>query len=197
MDEALATNRVVVGVDLSNTGDNGLREAMRLTRQLPDSELHVVHVLEVSRPVHDARRLDELAGALRTRLDALKEHVATVCTPAASEGMFHQETVFHVRLGEAAAALHQVAVDVDADMIVVGSHGRRGLEKLVLGSVAEQLIRIARLPVVVAHPKDFDELPKSPHLEPAREGQGELDNGVSHRTRLSFRPRTSHISGLV
>lgn len=43
----------------------------------------------------------------------------------------------------------RVAENVEADLIVMGSHGRRGLEKLVLGSVAQRVLQAARMPVLV------------------------------------------------
>jgi len=190
-------NRIAAGVDLSETGDHALREAMRLCRQLPGSELHVVYVVRASKDLHDAKKLDELSQELRTKLDELRGHVTAVCAPSVGSPAFTQETVFHVRLGEPAEAIHQAAVDVDADMIVVGTHGRTGVEKLILGSVAEALIRLAHVPVVVAHPKNFSKLHKSDHAEPARPGQDLHAHGISHRLHLSFGPRTSHISGLV
>jgi nucleotide-binding universal stress UspA family protein len=190
-------NRIAVGVDFTDTGNHALREAMRLSRQLPGSELHVIHVLRADKSLHDAKKLDELSRGLRSKVDELKGHVASVCAPPMGNDPFSQEIVFHVRIGEPAEAIHQTAVDIDADMIVVGTAGRSGVEKLILGSVAEELIRMAHVPVVVAHPKDFSNLRKSERPEPARPGEDLHTTGISHRLHLSFAPRTSHISGLV
>jgi hypothetical protein len=82
-------------------------------------------------------------------------------------------------------------------MIVVGTHARRGVEKLILGSVAEQLVRDAHVPVVVAHPKDFEGILRSARPDAPRPGQELHPAGVSVRSRIEFRPRNSHISGLV
>jgi nucleotide-binding universal stress UspA family protein len=183
-------NRIAVGVDFTDTGDHALREAMRLTRQLPDSELHVIHVLR-------GQKLDELSSQLRSKVDEVRAHVSHICAPPLGTDPYSQEIVVHIRIGEPAAALHQAAVDIDADMIVVGTHGRTGVEKLILGSVAEELVRTAHVPVMVAHPKDFSNLPRTRHPEPARPGEELHPGGISHRVRLSLVPRTSHISGLV
>jgi nucleotide-binding universal stress UspA family protein len=55
--------------------------------------------------------------------------------------------------GEAAPMILKVAAEVKADVIVMGTHGRTGLARLVMGSVAEQVVRKARCPVLtVKHP---------------------------------------------
>lgn len=190
-------NTIAVAVDMSETGDHALREAMRLSRQLPGSELHVIYVLRTEKGLHDANRLDELARELPNRLDQLRAHVTSVCAPGTDGVAYSQETVFHIRLGDPAAAIHQAAVDVDADLIVVGTHGRRGMDKLLLGSVAEELVRMAHLPVVVARPKDFGGLRLSERPDAPKPGQDLHSTGVSQRSHLEFRPRNSHISGLL
>ncbi len=67
----------------------------------------------------------------------------------------------HARIGRAVDTLLQVAVDYEADLLIVGTHGRRGVDRLVLGSVAEELVRKARCPVLVARPKDYSGLEKT------------------------------------
>lgn len=190
-------SKIVVGADLSETGDHAIREAMRLARHSEHSELHVTYVVHAGHDMHDAKQIAELSNRVRTKFDELHAHVTKVCAPLPGASPFSREVILHVRIGDAAEALHQVAVDVDADMIVVGTHGRRGIERLVLGSVAETLMRMARLPIVVAHPKDFSGLEKSAHADAPRHGGSAYDTGLSNRVRIEFRPRTSHISGLV
>ena len=194
-ESAIGTNyRVVAGVDLSETGDHALREGMRLCRSLFGSELHIAHVIVVSRGLHDADRLEALASLLHARMDELREHVTRALQ---ADHAFSQQIVFHVRLGDPAEALHQVAVDVDADLIVVGTHARAGVERLLLGSVAEALIRGAHVPVLVAQPKDFTDLPRSAYPEPRRPGEDLTSQGLTDRLHLEFVPRTTHIPGLL
>jgi nucleotide-binding universal stress UspA family protein len=195
VDGAIA--RVVVGVDLSDTGDHALREAMRLCRRLRGCELHVATVIPTERSLHNAERIEQLADVLQERLGVLREHVTRVCAPLQEQAPFTQETVFHVRLGEPAAALHQVAVDCDADLIVVGTHARRGLEKLLLGSVAQSLMQMAQLPVLIARPKDFSDLRPSERPEPTRPEDDLSSAGLTDRLHLEFVPRNTRISGLV
>ena len=189
------SRRIVVGVDFTETGDEAAREAVRLARDHAGTELHVTYVIATP-PMPDTRVLAEIGAKLPERMLELREHFARVGAPRGG-AKFSMETVFHVRLGDPGQALHQVAVDVDADLIVVGTHGRRGVEKMLLGSVAEQLVRGARLPVLVARPKEIERLPKSERPEPPRPGEDLSNHGLTDRVHLEFVPRTSHISGLV
>jgi nucleotide-binding universal stress UspA family protein len=192
-----ALTRIVVGVDFTRTGDHALCHAMQLAQMAPNSELHVTFVIESDRDVHSADKLDALSSELQEKLADLRERVEFTCAPHEGAASFGQDIVFHVRIGSPAEALHQVAVDVDADVIVVGTHGRTGVEKLLLGSVAEKLIRIAHLPVLIARPKEVASMRKSDRPDPARPGEDLHAGSLVHRARVELTPRTPHISGLI
>ncbi len=63
----------------------------------------------------------------------------------------HPNLEVEVRLerGDAADTLHDLAEREGAEMIVCGSHGRRGIERFLLGSVAERIMRMAEVPVMI------------------------------------------------
>ncbi|MCH2108781.1 MAG: universal stress protein [Polyangiaceae bacterium] len=63
-----------------------------------------------------------------------------------------------------AEELVRIADDLDADLLVLGSHGRRGVKRLLLGSTAEKVVRLAHCPVLVM--KDSEGLPAVPEIEP-------------------------------
>jgi nucleotide-binding universal stress UspA family protein len=190
--------RIVVGMDLTETGDQALLEGIRLGRQLQPGELHITHVIEVDAEMHDARKLDALFPQLRSRLELVRERVAHVAEAVERERPFTQELVFHIRLGRPAEALHQVAVDVDADLIVVGAHPKGRLERLVTGNVAEALMRMSHVSVLVARRKDFSDLRHSDHPEAPHMGSGpQRGASLTDRLCLEFVPRTTHISGLI
>jgi nucleotide-binding universal stress UspA family protein len=196
-DEA-SLSRIVVGMDLSETGDEALREAIRLCRQLEPAELHITHVIEVDPEMHDAKKLDQLFPQLRSQLELVRERVAHVAAPVGSERPFTQELVFHIRLGRPAEALHQVAVDIDADLIVVGAHPKGRLQRLMAGNVVEALMRMAHVSVLVAHRKDFSDCRHSDHPEaPHLDGDPPRGPSLTDRLRLEFVPRNTHISGLI
>ncbi len=70
----------------------------------------------------------------------------------------------HLRLEAPAQELAQIAADLEADLVVVGTHGRRGIARLLLGSVAEAVVRLAPCPVLVVRPKALPE--QLPSIEP-------------------------------
>lgn len=59
-----------------------------------------------------------------------------------------------IEVGDVAATVCRVAGEVSADVVVIGSHGRGGLKRFLLGSVSEHVVRQAPCPVLVVHPQD-------------------------------------------
>ena len=94
-----------------------------------------------------------------------------------------------------------VAVDVEADLIVVGTHGARGVERLLLGSVAQAIVRSAKLPVLVARPKRLAGLPKTPGIDAPRPGaplHAEREDMHASSELVDVGGHTpSHIAGLI
>lgn len=192
-----APYKIVIGVDFDITGDHALADALRLAREHPNDELHPVYVVKLSGDTHSSEELAKVEEEMDKSAHALRERTLNICAGLFPGEQWEQTMHFHVRLGEPADAIHQVAVDYDADLIVVGTHGRKGLKKLVLGSVAEKLIATALCPVLVARERQFDGLDKSDKPDAARPGQ-DLHSGGLHRSeRLAFGGRGSHISGLL
>jgi nucleotide-binding universal stress UspA family protein len=155
--------RVVVGVDFAEISEPALAEAMELVRNRPGAELHLCHVV----PERDAARGHRIARdeeRIEEAMAKLREFSARGRTYD-PEGGVHTK-VLHVRLGRPAKALEQLAADVDASLIVVGTLGLHGVEKLVFGSVADELLRLGRAPVLVARRNRLGELPKSSRVDP-------------------------------
>jgi nucleotide-binding universal stress UspA family protein len=156
---------IVVGIQFDETGTNALREAVSAATTRTGAELHVVYVIPNSDSTTRstkvlARRSDALASAPRT----LRAFVAAQSKNI--EKLATQKVVMHARLGAPADAILQLAADVNADLIVVGTHGYRGMRRVVLGSVAQDLVEIARCPVLIARPRDYKGIAPSPAAEP-------------------------------
>ncbi len=88
----------------------------------------------------------EAPQAVEDLVRKAREYVAEVKTKAASAGV---EAETFVGEAEAHEAVITLAKDQNADLIVIGSHGRTGLRRLLMGSVAERVIGYAPCPVLV------------------------------------------------
>jgi nucleotide-binding universal stress UspA family protein len=137
---------VVAAVDLVDRTEEVLQAAAKLSTA-PDGELHIVHVIAQnavgSLRGDDALRFSNLTDDVRLKLQQL----------AADLPIAVKHIHLHVRLGTPDVEIAQLASDVGADLVVVGTHTHTGMERLLLGSVAASLIRNAPCPVLVCRPK--------------------------------------------
>jgi nucleotide-binding universal stress UspA family protein len=145
---------LVVGLDFSETGSRALEQALALAKGTPGADLHIVHVATLPIAPIGAEFGWEAPGAsLASVSDRLRGQVELQFQSAGGDASFGSVTL-HVKIGQPAEGIARLAAEVDADMIVIGTHGRRGLRRLVLGSVAEATVRLAGCPVLVVRPKD-------------------------------------------
>jgi len=158
---------IVVGIDYSPASDLALERAFELARARPKAEVHIVNVVNLygAHAVLDGSA--EPAGFPKVTLaDAtaeLERYVAQRRAAfAASLGSVNVRA--HLRLEAPAHEIAQIAADLEADLVVVGTHGRRGIARLLLGSVAESVVRLAPCPVLVVRPKELPE--PAPRIEP-------------------------------
>lgn len=157
----------IVGVDFSELSNKALDQALEVTH-LRGGEVHAVYV-EPSVP------LDPIfAGAFQSSvtseqlIESVRQRAAErlVVIEAELGKLAVKRVVVHLRKGSAADEIAQLAADLDADLVVVGSHGRTGMSRLVLGSVAEKVSRLARCPVWIIRPKAHQGGEKIPEIEP-------------------------------
>lgn len=146
---------IVVGVDYSTLSGMALSTALDMA-QKRDARIHVIAVAEGEGP----RLPEELKAGDRKRFldqaqSTLERYLNRELETLASKGLAvdHDRILDAVDVGDPAERILALAEHVRADLIVVGTHGRRGLEHLVLGSVAETVLRNAPCPVLVVRPK--------------------------------------------
>lgn len=143
---------VILGaIAFDETGVVALREAARLTQDRPGAELHLVHVMADHAERVDQHELLSLRAKLAGAPEELQRRVHML---ALAEPL---RITAHLRAGAPSIGILQTAVDIDADMIVVGTRRRRGFEKLIAGSVAERVLRHAHCPVLIVMPKRSEE----------------------------------------
>jgi nucleotide-binding universal stress UspA family protein len=128
--------------------------------QLAASDEGVVHVVHVTEP--------NLANVKPTKVDAPDltgydpTEVQSFCDKYLRDFVIHQagptapKVVVHNLTGDPADRIVEQAARVDADVIVLATHGRTGLKRLLLGSVAEKVVRLAGCPVFVMREKHHD-----------------------------------------
>lgn len=130
--------RVLVPVDFSEVSPTVVAMARRLLA--PDGQAVLLHVVETLPLVTEAA-LGLYAN--RREMEDLKRLSTEKLTQMVAD-LHDARFVAAVREGKPAHEIAQVAADVDAELIVIGTHGRSGLEHLLVGSVAERVLRKAR-----------------------------------------------------
>jgi nucleotide-binding universal stress UspA family protein len=145
-----AYRKILVAVDGSAASNKGLREAIRLARA-ERARLFILHVVDEFQAFAS---LDGMVVAPGVDLvPALREGGKRVLARAkslAEKNKLPVKTVLREMIGgPAATPIVREARKLGADLIVLGTHGRRGVRRLVLGSDAEQVVRTASVPVLL------------------------------------------------
>ena len=141
--------RILVAVDGSSTSDRVLQEAIRLARD-QRAALHIVHVVDMVPLLWDVEFTDieaiqrALRQAGRTLVDRARE-------AAKSAGIEAEAQLAEIGTPgqRVAGRIVQAATAWPADLLVIGTHGRRGLDHLLLGSIAEGVAHLAPMPVLL------------------------------------------------
>ncbi len=134
------TKPVVVPYDFSEHGIAALRKAVEIVDN--PQQIHVLHVLPFMIPTEPGVVWATVDDADRIR------HALESMTAQVSESQFGKVKL-DVRLGDPGQVVTDLADELDAELVVIGSHGRTGITRLVLGSVAERVTRLAHCPVLV------------------------------------------------
>ena len=144
--------KILVAVDGTPTGRRVLDAALLLAKD-EDAALHVLHVIDYTSmiPVLDAgggvaEYVDAMAAGIR---QAGKAIIANAQEIASRNGQALQAHLVEATGSTVASAILRSARKIGADLIVMGTHGRRGLRRLVVGSDAEAVLRGATVPVLL------------------------------------------------
>jgi nucleotide-binding universal stress UspA family protein len=151
--KGVSIRNILIAHDFSETADHALAFGLDLAERFGAS-VTVVHAYEVpnfgntSVPVASPEMIVDIERMERSGLDAL---AARTRRPGV-------EMSFSLRRGPAADEIVVVAKERGADLIVMGTHGRRGFSRWLMGSVAERVVRTAPCPVLTMHlPQPGDE----------------------------------------
>lgn len=147
---------VLVGMDFSSLADRALWYAFELATRHEHAEVHVLCVIpQATMGAHHALTgycltaeagvrdgaFESLRAHVQAKLDAFVAHTESPHLP--------EQVVSHVRLDTPALGIVELASEISADLIVLGTHGHRGSNLSLMGSVAENTLRYAACPVLV------------------------------------------------
>lgn len=143
--------RVLLSTDFSESAAKALPYAVSLAQEYA-AELHIVHVVEDSlyyaQFVYDGAPFDPtvlIEGLVEDRKKKLSEVLKNVPSGVKAQT--------HLRRGVVATEIIAAAKDIDADVLVIATHGRTGFRHLIFGSVAERVVRECPCPVLSVREK--------------------------------------------
>ncbi len=145
--------RILVPYDGSATSIEALDEAVRLAR-LCSSRLRVIHVVDpllyITGFEVGAVYANEILPGL---LAAGDEMLRKACDPIAAQGLALESEVIQSSGERVARIIVEQAALWSADLIVIGTHGRRGVDRVLMGSDAELVARTSPVPVLLVRAK--------------------------------------------
>ena len=146
--EAIMYQRILVPVDGSATAERALQEAIKLAAG--KAQLRLVYVVEEAYPL-DAEGFAFIDyAALQEAVRKTGERaLAQAAEKARKSGVTAQTALLEASGVRVASVIDDDARNWPADLLVIGTHGRSGLSRLLLGSVAEAVVRGATVPVLL------------------------------------------------
>jgi nucleotide-binding universal stress UspA family protein len=189
---------ILVAIDFTEASALALARAFAIASRLGSS----IHVVTVARSNGDRIEMDspERQSVVLSEKDAIR-----LLTSYVQERLDRYQARFgparfgvamcHIRLGDPAHEVAQLASDLEAEMTVVGTHGRSGIRRLVLGSVAEKIVRLAPCPVFVVRPHDHEQPevriePPCPRCVESRRASGGRQMWCAQHRERHGRPHT-------
>jgi len=179
---------VVVAFDFSPQGPAVLARAIALVSRAPFHVLHFVTVIDPHLGIAALPRSEPVDYRYADRVrDLMSEEIkkAFGATPISDEIHFF----VHARIGKPPQEILELAEDVGADLILVGTHGYTGVQRLVMGSTAEQVVRTAGCPVLVVRTKRYNDIELPQVTEVASTEHHHSAKGFSyHKDTMTLRP---------
>lgn len=140
--------RILVPINGSSTSERALQEAIRLAEG--KGTLRLVYVLEEILPVGAEGYEYTNIAALRENARIAAEEILAKAAEKVRKSGATAETILLQELGQGIVdVIINESLDWFTDLIVIGTHGRTGLTRLLLGSVAEGVVREASMPVLL------------------------------------------------
>lgn len=142
--------RILCPVDFSETSRRGMHEALEIAKR-HGAQVYLLHVLEEPWP---AMHGDPLAPPEFLQRIGEKARADLIAWGKEAELIAPGKSTTEMIGGHPGSEIARVAREGGFDLVVMGTHGRRGLRRLLLGSTAEELVRTAPCSVLVVRPAD-------------------------------------------
>lgn len=156
----MTLRNILIPTDFSECADHALTHAVEVADRF-DATLHLLHVVnELDPDWYGLTEAQEQAAELREQIRTTAQERLQEIAP--TESHFDFETVVSLQLSfDVADTIDEYVHERDIDLVVMGTHGRQGLDRLMLGNVADKLIRHAPCPVMTVR----EEVPWTSDLE--------------------------------
>jgi nucleotide-binding universal stress UspA family protein len=139
-------SNIVVATDFSPASERALSYALAIARRY-DSHVYIAHALRPD--LYTLTPPEASHGMIDLVRQAAEQEMAALLISGRLREVPHQAVIEE---GDVWTVISNIASRYDADLIVLGTHGRTGFEKMFLGSVAERVFRLSELPVLTVGP---------------------------------------------
>ena len=142
--------RILVPLDGSSLSEAALPHAEKLAHVL-NVEIILLHVDVSPAPIFDPHEspLNPQPEEFKKMYADEKSYIKAVCAKLEGKGL---RATFLLRVGAVAETILETAETMQADIIIMSTHGRTGLLRLLLGSVAEKVVHQSKIPVMLIRP---------------------------------------------
>ena len=148
------TPKIVCPVDFSHDSDYGVAYAEKFAK-LIGAEVHCVHVVDVKSFGGTFESAYVSSGTTDASMQHIEEHIHKEFDSLMKRfELLHFEAIGHFKHGDPAKEIINLADELDADFIIMATHGRTGLDNLVFGSICEKVVRLSHVPVLSVRPKE-------------------------------------------
>jgi universal stress protein A len=153
MPQILNLKKILVPIDFSDTSKKALHYALRFAEQF-GCEIVLLHVVEPAMPMVGAPMAVEVFPQPQDDSIAAKKELAALAARSRTNGADCINS--SVRIGHAPNEITKAARDLDADLIIIATHGYTSWRHLCIGSTAERVVRTAPCPVLVVREKEHE-----------------------------------------
>lgn len=142
--------KILVAIDDSETSSSALREAI-LIAKANNAKLYITHVTDETLLNMHHHVFSHMADADNNAIATLTQAGQKLLDEAmmSATGIDAEPLLLHATNRRVSEAIIDKAKELEVDLIIIGRHGRRGLATLILGSVAEQIAKIATASVLL------------------------------------------------